>query len=69
MFIRVALLALSGSLATLATGGRRGRPLRIGKEVLTLALIYWTFKFLLHTHRKDRMSAGMVSPSAALVLY
>ena len=53
----------------MATGGRRGRPLRIGKEVLTLALIYWTFKFLLYSHRKDRMSAGMVSPSAALVLY
>ena len=64
MFIRVALLALSGSLATLATSGRR---------VLLLPRLRWltglSLLLLSRARRSARTIAITVSPSAALVLY
>ncbi len=65
----VVMVALSWTLASTATGGRREAHLRALMAPLSLAL---TTSYSLPpqcTRRLARTSAGMVSPSAALVLY
>ncbi len=63
------LLVLSGSLAALAYGGRRGPRLRALMAPLFLALTTSALMPLVWPRQAARITATPVSPSAALVLY
>ena len=63
----VVMVALSWPLASTATGGRRELPLIL--LVLRLLLTSSPSMRRRSTRRTARISAGTVSPSAALVLY
>ena len=60
---------LIGTLASTGTIGRRGAPLRVMMARPSLAVTASASVPLACSRRLARMSAGTVSPSAALVLY
>ncbi len=65
----VVMVALSWTLASTATGGRREAHLRALMAPLFLALTSSTLLLLAWARRLARIPATPVSPSAALVLY